>query len=230
VTQLNKWAIRTAFVVWFAFIYLYLRKPPFNFLVLNTFLAYIPIELSFHIDIGKPKNVLLFWLLIIIWLLFYPNTPYLLTDLFHLSLLNPYGTDGLLRLDDIMWLKFTLLLISTLVSTLLGMWGLERVAEAISARLHLNQSIFKHLLIIGLTFVTSVGIFIGRFLRIHTIYLILTPELFIRPLLNMWSHSAMVFILLLTIVQLVFFYTLKLVATSRRPKSQSDSNQQTPAK
>jgi uncharacterized membrane protein len=190
-------------------------------LVLNTFLAYIPIELSFHISIAKPKNAFIFWLFVIIWLLFYPNTPYLLTDLFHLSLLEPYGVNGLLRLNNVMWLKFSLLLISTLFSTLLGMWGLERIAEAVSDRLRVHNTIFKHLLIIGLTFVTSVGIFIGRFLRIHTIYLILTPEMFIRPLLNMWSKDAIVFIGLLTIVQLVFFYTLKLVVASSTSKQNS---------
>lgn len=98
----TKWLVRALFLVWIALLYSYLKQPPFNFLVLNTFLAFIPIELSFHIDVGKPKNGLLFWVLIIVWLLFYPNTPYLLTDLFHLSLLNPYGVNGLLRLDDVM--------------------------------------------------------------------------------------------------------------------------------
>ncbi len=132
----NKWLVRGLFLIWMAGLYLYLKTPPFNFLVLNTFLAYIPIELSFHIDVGKPKNGLLFWVIIIIWLLFYPNTPYLLTDLFHLSLLNPYGINGLLRLDDVMWFKFALLLISTLFSTLLGLWGLDTVANAITARIH----------------------------------------------------------------------------------------------
>lgn len=213
-SQLNKWVVRTTFIVWMALLYWYLKTPPFNFLVLNTFLAYIPIELSFHIGIAKPRNALLFWLIVIVWLLFYPNTPYLLTDLFHLSLLEPYGANGLLRLNAVMWLKFSLLLVSTTFSTLLGLWGLERVAEAISARLRLNHTIFKQLLIVGLTFITSIGIFIGRFLRIHTIYLILTPEMFIRPLLHMWSEDAIIFIVLLTIVQLVLFYTLKLVTIS----------------
>jgi uncharacterized membrane protein len=184
--------------------------------VLNTFLAYIPIELSFHIDVGKPKNGLLFWVIIIIWLLFYPNTPYLLTDLFHLSLLNPYGINGLLRLDDVMWFKFALLLISTLFSTLLGLWGLDTVANAITARIHAKHILIKHTIVVGLTILTSIGIFIGRFLRIHTVYLFLTPELFIRPLMNMWSRPAVVFIVLLTIVQLVFYYTLKLIQNPRK--------------
>lgn len=212
----NKWLIRILFLVWIALLYSYLKQPPFNFLVLNTFLAFIPVELSFHIGVGKPKNGLLFWALVIIWLLFYPNTPYLLTDLFHLSLLDPYGVNGLLRLDDIMWLKFALLLISTIFSTLLGLWGLDTVANAITARIRAKNLMVKHGVIVILTILASVGIFIGRFLRIHTIYLFLTPELFIRPLMNMWSKPAIIFIILLTFVQLVFYYTLKLI---QKPQS-----------
>lgn len=211
-----KWLVRGLFLVWIALLYSYLKQPPFNFLVLNTFLAFIPIELSFHIDVGKPKNGLLFWVLIIVWLLFYPNTPYLLTDLFHLSLLNPYGVNGLLRLDDLMWFKFALLLISTIFSTLVGLWGLDKVGDAITARFHAHNLLVKHAVIVALTILASIGIFIGRFLRIHTIYLFLTPELFIRPLLNMWSRPAIVFIVLLTAVQLVFYYTLKLI---QKPQS-----------
>lgn len=212
----TKWLVRALFLVWIALLYSYLKQPPFNFLVLNTFLAFIPIELSFHIDVGKPKNGLLFWVLTIVWLLFYPNTPYLLTDLFHLSLLNPYGVNGLLRLDDLMWFKFALLLISTIFSTLVGLWGLDKVGDAITARFHAHNLLVKHAVIVALTILASIGIFIGRFLRIHTIYLFLTPELFIRPLLNMWSRPAIVFIILLTAVQLVFYYTLKLI---QKPQS-----------
>lgn len=211
----NKWIVRACFLFWLAILYTYLKEPPFNFLVLNTFLAFIPIELSFHVDSKRPKSQFVFWMLVLVWLLFYPNTPYLLTDLFHLSLLNPYGTNGLLRLNDVMWLKFSLLLISTIFSTIIGMWGLDQIAKAISFRLKLTQSWFYQGIIILLTILTSVGIFIGRFLRIHTIYLFLTPELFIKPLMNMWSKPAIIFIALLTIVQLVFFYTLKLIGQSQ---------------
>lgn len=89
-----KWEIRGFFVAWM--LYLFFRaRDPFSFLLLNTFLGYIPIEISFHL--GRQRSAWLFWPLVIIWLLFYPNAPYLLTDLFHLSLLQPYAASGLLR-------------------------------------------------------------------------------------------------------------------------------------
>ncbi len=210
-SNLTKWVIRIIAVLWLGFLYTYLKNPPFNFLVLNTFLAFIPIELSFHIDKGKPKNPILFWIIVIVWLLFYPNTPYLLTDLFHLSLLQPYGSNGLLRLDNTMWFNYTLLMLSTISSTLLGFWGLDRVAKAIAARFRLNHFVFQNIIIVGLSILSSIGIFIGRFLRIHTVYLFLTPEQFVKPLLNMWSPKAIFFIALLTIIQLAFFYLIKLI-------------------
>lgn len=204
-TQL-KWSIRLFYVIWLIILFL-LAKPPFNFLVLNTFLAYIPIELSFHIGVNKPKSGILFWPLVIIWLLFYPNAPYLLTDLFHLSLLQPYGDNGLLRLDLNMWLNFTLLIVSAIPATIIGMWGVKQINDGVISRLHMNQKIAP----LGITIISilsAIGIFIGRFLRIHTVYLFITPELFIKPILNMWNQSSIIFIGLLTIVQLVIYWAL----------------------
>lgn len=204
-TQL-KWSIRLFYVIWLIVLFL-LAKPPFNFLVLNTFLAYIPIELSFHIGVNKPKSGILFWPLVIIWLLFYPNAPYLLTDLFHLSLLQPYGANGLLRLDLNMWLNFTLLIVSAIPATIIGMWGVKQINDGVISRLHMNQKIAP----LGITIISilsAIGIFIGRFLRIHTVYLFITPELFIKPILNMWNQSSIIFIGLLTIVQLVIYWAL----------------------
>ncbi|WP_172189148.1 DUF1361 domain-containing protein [Lentilactobacillus kribbianus] len=204
-TQL-KWSIRLFYVIWLIILFL-LAKPPFNFLVLNTFLAYIPIELSFHIGVNKPKSGILFWPLVIIWLLFYPNAPYLLTDLFHLSLLQPYGANGLLRLDLNMWLNFTLLIVSAIPATIIGMWGVKQINDGVISRLHMNQKIAP----LGITIISilsAIGIFIGRFLRIHTVYLFITPELFIKPILNMWNQSSIIFIGLLTIVQLVIYWAL----------------------
>ena len=211
-TRLQKWEIRGFYLIWFGVLFL-LTKPPFTFLILNTFLAYIPIELSFHIGVKQPKNGLLFWVLTVIWLLFYPNAPYLLTDLFHLSLLEPYGANGLLRLDDSMWLNFTLLVVSSIPSTIIGMWGLEQVNHGIIARFHLPKR-FNLIGVVILSVLSSIGIFIGRFLRIHTIYLFMTPALFIRPFLTMWTPRAIIFMILMTFVQLAIYWAMHLTSSN----------------
>lgn len=218
-SKLHKWQIRIFYTIWML-ILVYFAKPPFTFLLLNTFLAFIPIEFSFHIDSNKPKSSFLFWILIIIWMLFYPNTPYLLTDLFHLSLLNPYGADGLLRLNNFMWLNFTLLIISTFVSVIIGMWGLIKVAKSITDRYKLNK-FYSYIIAIILTILSSIGIFIGRFLRIHTVYLFLTPTIFIKPFLNMLGKDAFLFMAVLTFIQLIILWFLHIISHPNNNKKET---------
>ena len=58
-------------------------KPMFLWLVWNLFLAYVPYLLSSLLTLRQPSRWR-FLLLSAIWLLFIPNSFYILTDLFHL--------------------------------------------------------------------------------------------------------------------------------------------------
>jgi uncharacterized membrane protein len=60
----------------------------FIFLIWNWMLAVIPLLLSLLISALKDKNimqVLAFTILGLLWLLVFPNAPYLITDLIHLK-------------------------------------------------------------------------------------------------------------------------------------------------
>ncbi|WP_162128467.1 DUF1361 domain-containing protein [Flavobacterium phycosphaerae] len=57
------------------------------FLIWNLFLAYIPCLLSSKIKTTVP-NTLSFYLILLSWLLFLPNTFYLITDFIHLRHIN----------------------------------------------------------------------------------------------------------------------------------------------
>ncbi|MCH5465509.1 DUF1361 domain-containing protein [Levilactobacillus tujiorum] len=205
-----RWEIRIFFVVWLIFLY-FRAKDPFSFLILNTFLGYIPIELSFHLGANKPKSAWLFWPLLIVWLLFYPNAPYLLTDLFHLSLLQPYALSGLLRVTPHLWIYFTYMIISAMSCTLLGFWSLNYVSQTVTARIARGNGLIRVLVVVLLTFLTSVGLYIGRFLRIHTVYLFINPEQFVRPIMNMWTSNMWIFVGLLTFIQLFCYWILYLI-------------------
>ncbi|AYM03723.1 DUF1361 domain-containing protein [Levilactobacillus yiduensis] len=208
-----KWEIRVFFVAWLVFLF-FRAKDPFSFLVLNTFLGAIPIELSFHLGSKHPRGWL-FWPLVILWLLFYPNAPYLLTDLFHLSLLQPYAVSGLLRVTPHLWIYFTYMIISAISCSFLGFWSLNHVSQAITHRLAKDNGIAHLFVVLVLTFLTSVGLYIGRFLRIHTVYLFLNPEQFIRPLMDMWTTNMWVFVGLMTLIQLFCYWILYLIMDNR---------------
>ena len=57
----------------------------FIFLVWNLFLAYIPFGISTMMELKKKDiDQWQFWVIAPMWLLFFPNALYILTDLFHL--------------------------------------------------------------------------------------------------------------------------------------------------
>ncbi|MFD1318528.1 DUF1361 domain-containing protein [Loigolactobacillus zhaoyuanensis] len=226
--QRYRWLVRGAFLLFFLYLYLFAVEP-FRFILLNTFLGYIPIEIALHYDQNKPQPAIFFWILVVLWLLFYPNAPYLLTDLFHLSMLDPYDpATGLIRFSLRMWLAYTNLTLATLSCTILGFWSMEHTIQAVIVRLHLTDTFWlKAGLVVLITFLTSVGIFIGRFLRLHSIYIILEPTKFIKPLLEMWDPRMLIFVFLMTLIQLVIYVCLQLFKHTTPNAEQLEKKQST---
>lgn len=202
------WRIRIFFLGYIAFL-IFFVKAPFEFLALNTFLGYIPIELSLQLPRIKKVRSLLFLILLLIWLLFYPNAPYVMTDLFHLSLLHPHNfSTGLLKSDPKIWLNFSFLVVSALSCMLIGTLQLYKLCHLLATKMtpHLPGASLIYPLIF--TFLSSIGIYIGRFLRIHSLYILLTPTWFIKQIGSMWSINMWLFTLILTAVQLILYWLI----------------------
>lgn len=210
----KKWQIRVFFLIWLIFIKLFIKDSLFGFLLLNTFLGYIPIEVSFHIGDQPKQNILVFWFLTAVWVVFYPNAPYILTDLLHLSWLHSSDINGLLKLDSHIWFLYTSLLISALTCAFIGFWGLIHVAKAINAKLHIQNRVTNFVVTCGLIFVSSVGLYIGRFLRVHTIYLLVNPKFYIKLFMNMWNRQMVIFVVLMTIAQLMIYWIYTIFASN----------------
>ncbi|MHA8110765.1 DUF1361 domain-containing protein [Lactobacillaceae bacterium Melli_B4] len=206
----KRWQIRFFFLIWFGLLISFSRQP-FGFLLLNTFLAYIPIEVGFHLRQKTVNASVLYWPLLIIWVLFYPNAPYILTDLLHLAMLAPYDqTTGLLRLSTSMWINYFFLTISALVCAFIGAWSLSQTIKSLMHKLHLKSAIIYWFLVIFMTFLSSVGVFIGRFLRLHTLYLFLSPRLIITPLINMWTPKMLMFTAIMMATQLIIYWLINI--------------------
>ena len=211
-TNESKLQIRTILIGLMVLISVFEIKTPFHFLILNTFLAYIPIELGFTLKKIKSQKSNLFWPVLIIWALFYPNAPYVLTDLFHLSLLKPYNTSRLIKLSFPLWTNYTFLVISALAFFILGLVNLLQIAKEITSKVKAKQVAFiKPIISFLLMLLASIGVFIGRFLRIHSVYLLISPHLFIRPIANMWNLRMAGFVILMTGIQLFVWWLIKII-------------------
>ena len=65
------------------FLFVYLTPTHFTFLIWNVFLALLPLD--FALVVAYTKRVTLGTVFSILWLLFYPNTMYMITDYIHLQ-------------------------------------------------------------------------------------------------------------------------------------------------
>lgn len=206
------WQIRLFLIGWIILLQV-VMKAPYNFMGFNVFLAYVPIELGFQLPRFAHRRSLAFWALLVLWLVFYPNAPYVLTDLFHLAWLHPHtAVSGILRSDPHMWLIFSLMIISAFACALFGAISLlqtSRLLAMVTTPQHLQ---WRVVWIVFCSFVSSIGIYIGRFLRLHSLYLLMTPSWFCQQLLTMWQPRMLQFVGLLTLTQLVLVYLIHVIA------------------
>ena len=148
--------------------------PTFLFLNWNLFLAFIPWALS-SLLIIYPKlqeKKLAVITLLGTWLLFFPNAPYILTDLFHLKHVVSMP----------MWFDLLLILSFAWVGLLFGfmsLWDIEKILKQylIESRLkgllryRFSVPIFSSVLL----FIGSFGIYLGRYLRWNSWDIIAEP-------------------------------------------------------
>jgi uncharacterized membrane protein len=136
------------------FRYIYSGNWGFFFLNWNLFLAFVPWALT-SISFFKPKIQkfpLSAAVLLIFWLLFFPNAPYIITDLFHLRIIRSMPV----WYDTLMILSFAW---TGILYGFLSLWDIERLlGRKLPRPLVTCISVF-------LLFVGSFGIYMGRYLR-----------------------------------------------------------------
>lgn len=167
----------------------------FNFMTLNLFLAYIPYELCLLLKLFKPIKKFewpLFVVFGMIFLLLVPNTFYMITDLIHL---NQFQFNFLVGLSLKEWIFFTYLMLGIF----LAMYVMILIFMEI---LHFTKHIWlNRILVIILMFLNGLGIYMGRFLRFHTVYLINEPLKIFYEVLGVFNLKTFIFVLLMVIMQ-----------------------------
>ncbi|MBT3423931.1 MAG: DUF1361 domain-containing protein [Bacteroidetes bacterium] len=146
------------------FRFLYTDSTMYLFLIWNLFLACIPWFLT-RLLMAKPKlqkRKLIIISVIGVWILFFPNAPYILTDLFHLRL----------RSSMPIWYDLVLVLSFAWTGLLFGflsLWDIEKIIGNA-----FNNSV-KTFLSICMLFLGSFGIYVGRYLRWNSWDLLTDP-------------------------------------------------------
>jgi uncharacterized membrane protein len=143
----------------------YTSKITFVFLVWNIFLAIIPYAIStllmmYH---DRIRNRLLLIIPFLCWLCFFPNAPYILTDLFHLRPRPgvPY------------WYDLALILFFAWNGLMLGYASLMDMQTVLT--MHFNRWIGWMIAICSLI-LGGFGIYLGRYLRWNSWDVISSPQ------------------------------------------------------
>ncbi|MFD2826643.1 DUF1361 domain-containing protein [Leeuwenhoekiella polynyae] len=180
------------------------------FLVWNLFLAFIPLGIVWFIQFNKKLflNPIKKFFVLVLWLLFLPNAPYVLTDLIHLS----YSTSQ--------WFVYDAIVILTFAGISLY-FGYQSILEL---RRLLKNTINKKLLniaTISVFILCGFGIYLGRVVRFNSWDLVTNPfELFttiLQFLINPVKHKLVwLFTLAFGILLNAGFYIFQLGHKSTR--------------
>ena len=203
----SRYIARIYFIILFTFSLFETRV--FNFMSLNLFLAYIPFELCLLLRLFKPRKKYewpLFIIFGLIFVLLVPNTFYMLTDLIHL---NQFTFDFYVQLNIMEWLYFTYLLLGVFLAMYCMIIIFINLMHFIS-KLWINRN-----LIVVLMFLNGLGIYMGRFLRFHTVHLITEPFTIIRQVIASLNTQSITFILLMVLLQTVIIIFVKGVRVAK---------------
>jgi uncharacterized membrane protein len=184
----------------------------YTFLVFNLSLAWIPLVAAVAAYISMRNRVTFFLVMpicIIVWLVFFPNAPYLLTDFQHLAFANgntPVWFDVIIMI----WFAWT--------GLLLGISSLYLMQEIVTRTF--NPTI-GWVFAIGATILSSIGIYLGRFLRWNSWDLLSDPLVIAKDMYGIVRHPitnipTYVFTILFTLLFLFVYLTIHLFGSAIR--------------
>ena len=160
-------------------------------LVWNMFLALVALDFSL-VSYYISKKVVR-GLGAILWLFFYPNTLYMLSDIVHMQFTS-----------SVLWNKTSLILYMLYVSSILFgvLCGIESVKNIVLTFKLKNY--YLRLLFIGvLSFISSFAIHIGRYARLNSWDIFTRPKTVISEILDVVSWDAVHFVLGFTFIQIL---------------------------
>lgn len=180
-------------IIALAFWYYSLKGPS---LVWNIFLALVAYDFSCLARVTKYQ-----WLkaiLLLAWLLFYPNTFYMLTDVVHMSFARDILTDKL------SFIYYLIYMSSILLALVAGVLSVRYVINILKMRNWLLQYSFMGIV----SFISSLAIHIGRYARLNSWNAITHPSLVIDEILKVFSYSEVHFVLGFTFMQILCLWLL----------------------
>jgi len=195
-------------------------------LLRNLFLAWIPLVFAVLAYVTSWSRWLLFLVVpgtAFVWLIFFPNAPYMLTEFQHLRLNQPTAP---------LWLDIIMLIWCAWIGLLLGIVSLHLMQEVVAKAFH---PAIGWLFALAVTVMGSAGIYLGRYLRWNSWDILQDPlpiardvwGWFRNPTSNLRAYGfTILYTLLFLFVYLAFHFFGKMLQ-ERSPRKATEGEQVT---
>jgi uncharacterized membrane protein len=143
----------------------------------NLFLAFVPYAIT-RFAAQSPawkRSNKKFFLVFISWLLFIPNSFYIITDLFHLSARMPVP----------LWFDLALILSFVWNGLVLGILSMRQMEKIMEAKFNLKN---EWLFVYPMMLLNAFGIYVGRYLRYNSWDIITNPFQLFNDIIYMIVH------------------------------------------
>ena len=196
----------------------------YQFLLFNLFLAWIP-YLAAGVAYLSMANKITFFLIMpvstLAWLVFFPNAPYLLTDFQHIAATTQ---------DSLLWYDVIVLVWVAWTGLLLGMGSLYLMQEIITRVFNKTMGWF---FVIGATILSSIGVYLGRFLRWNSWDILQDPLPIAKDMAGIVRHPfsnlpTYVFTILFTLLILFMYVTFHVFGNLMREYKESTEEAEAP--
>ena len=168
------------------------------YLIWNLFLAWIPYIIS-SCWIKKETSSRTFIPLFVIWIIFFPNAPYIVTDIIHVTASAP----------GFLWYNSLIFFLFGWTGLLLGMISLFDIHTWIQTH---TTTLKSEIIIFLICALSSFGIYIGRVERLNSWDLFFRPLETFRTFHSTWTHSnTIMFIAAYTIFMYAIYKTISVL-------------------
>lgn len=146
-------------------------------IIWNLFLAFIPLTLSFYLFRGSATRNLIWWAILLVFVAFLPNAPYILTDSIHIIELsqNSYPNWAIIL---ILIPQYTVFITTGFEAYVISLTKLDNyLVDLITRKYFILVRVIAHGLCV-------IGIYIGRFERFNSWDLVTEPK---KVLFTTWT-------------------------------------------
>jgi uncharacterized membrane protein len=158
----------------------WMRDSHYAFLIWNLFLAWMPMIFALLAREHLKEDANPGWRFIAFgaaWLLFFPNAPYIFTDIIHLRLFYSH-----------FWVDLMLILINALTGLIIGFVSLYLMQSAVR---RMMGELASWLFIVAVALLSGFGICLGRFLRLNSWDVVAPGKMF--HLIGSWATESSAF-------------------------------------